>query len=182
MESEDAFSNLHYVIAIVFGLAVAVGSFSGTWAMTSMNNSQMSEVTGQEGIEMDLHIGGNFAINEVNYIDDDGHTNGAQTQGIVGMHNIQSTAQSSASVAFEGITLDAEGSIMINHNSTQGIVIGVPDVSDGLVVRDIAAEDDTVSTSGWSPSKATDSGANSMGGVAIGGVNTGGTRLEISGN
>lgn len=180
MDLENGYSTVHVMIALCFGLIVALGSYTGTSALTSLDESEMSEVTGQEGIEMDLHLGGDLTINEVNYFDDDGHSAGSGSAGVVGLHNIQSTAASSATVAFEGITLDADAGVTVNGNSTEAIVIGIPTITEGLKVTDIAPAADVPTTTGWSA--APSPGTNSMGGIAIGGVDMGETRLEISGN
>ncbi len=125
MESEKGFASLHYVIAAVFALTVALGAFAGTMAMESMTESEMSEVEGQEGIAIDLRLGNSndFKINEVRYTDGDGSTVGSTDAGNIGIHNISSVGTSTA-LNLNGITIDADPTASA-ENGTTGAIVGM---------------------------------------------------------
>lgn len=181
MDSEKGFTKIHFVIAAVFALTVTLGSFAGTMALTQMDAGEMSEVTGQEGIEMDLHLGSNFQIDEVDYIDGDGATganSGSATKGVVGIHNINPTGD----MALKGITVNAaNGSVEVGSNNTAGqaIVIGLPNIPSGIKVSDITpgGADDTA----FNANPADETGSpGSIGGFAAGGIDMAGATLEIT--
>lgn len=175
MDSEDGFTKIHFLVAAVFGLTVVLGSFAGTMALTQMDEGEMSDVTGQEGIAMDLHLGSSFAIDEVDYIDGDGATGadgGSATSGVVGIHGIEPAGN----FALTGITVNAASSgIDVGGSSSQAIVIGLPDIPSGITVSDIqpGGADSTTFTSSVGD-------ADSIGGFAAGGIDMSNATLEIT--
>lgn len=172
MDSEDGFTKIHFLVAAVFGLTVVLGSFAGTMALTQMEEGEMSDVTGQEGIMMDLHLGSSFAIDEVDYIDGDG-VGGTGSPGVVGIHGIEPAGN----FALTGITVNAasSGVAVGSATSTQAIVIGLPDIPSGITVNDIqpggATQGSFTSSVG---------NADSIGGFAAGGISMSGATLEIT--
>lgn len=173
MQSDDGFTKIHFLIAAVFALTVTLGSFAGTMALTQMDEGEMSDVTGQEGIAMDLHLGSSFSIDEVDYIDGDGATGadgGSATSGVVGIHGISPAGN----FALTGITVNAASSgISVGGSSGSAIVIGLPNIPSGITVNDIGpgASDSTSFTSTTSPS---------IGGFAAGGIDMSGATLEVT--
>lgn len=171
MTQEDGFSNLHFLVAAVFAVTVALGSFAGTMAMTSMNEGEMSEVTGQEGINMDLHLKSSLTFS-VLWQDQDGATNAGNTTGIVGLHGITPTG----SLDITGLTIDADGSTQVGSSTGGAIVIGIPSVPSGIAITDI-------DPGGAGSSDFGASSTNSIGSVKVGGISgTDGSRVEIAAN
>lgn len=158
---------------LVFGLMVIAGSFGTTHAMTSMTEDEMSGVTGQEGLEMDLHLGSSFSIDEIDYKDADGYTGASGNAGVVGIHGISPTG----SFDIEGITVDADPSVSVGGTTQGAVVVGIPSVPSGITIDAIdpgGGDDATIS--------ATPEG-NSLGSVTIGGINVGSSsRVEVASN
>jgi hypothetical protein len=171
---EDGFGKLHFLIAAVFAVTVALGSFATVQALTSMSDDAMSDVTGQEGIIMDLEIGGSFQFDAL-WKDDDGS---AGNSGVVGLHGI---TPSGSNLNILGITVDADAGVALESTATTGgtrgaIVIGIPSIPSGITVTDV---DPGQATMGSFPG----SSSNSIGSVAVGGItNVSGAEIQIGAN
>lgn len=166
-------TNVHYILAGVIGLAFIAGSFATTSAMTSLSDDEMSSVTGKQGIEMDLHLGSSFQIDEVDWKDDDGYTGAGGNAGVVGLHAISP----SGTFSIEGITIDADSSVDVGGTSQSAIVVGIPSIPSGITVGavDPGGGDETA----ISPTPEGDS----IGSFTVGGVSVGSSsRVEIAAN
>lgn len=165
----EEWGSVHFLMAGVFALALTLGSFAVTAKMQSLSDDQMSDVSGQEGIVMDMHMSG-FAIQEVTLKDADGYSTGQS--GALSLHNIQFTGAGD----FTGVTVDFDGSTTVGGTNQGAIVVGLPNIPDGIKVGNIVPGDGDATTV-----QATDSG-NSLGTGLIGGVEGSGSKVEISHN
>lgn len=154
------------LLTAVFVLTLVVGSIAPGWALEAMNEDEMEDVTGQEGIVMDVNLQSNFEIGEAQYTDADGDDG---DQGIVGIHKISPES----TMDITGITIDADGSQSVGGSPQGAIVVGVPNISSGLKVDVVPGGDDSAFSSSISS-------GNSMGTFGIGDITSSGTTIEIS--
>lgn len=149
------------------GMALCL-SFSAAHALTSMSEQEMSDISAQEGIAMDLHLDSSFTIGEAQYIDEDGADG---NEGIVGIHNVSPEG----SLDLEGITIDADGAQTVGGSARGAMVIGIPDINSGFQFSVVPGGDDDQFSTGIT-------NGTSMGSFGLGDITSGGTNIEVSGN
>jgi len=152
---------------VLTGGVILLTSLTTAHALSSMSEEEMSDISGQEGIAMDLHLDSSFTIGEAQYIDDDGDDG---DKGIIGMHNVSPEG----SMDLEGITIDADGAQTVGGNTGGAVVIGMPDVNSGIRFSVVPGGDDDQFTTSIT-------NGTSMGSFGLGDITSGGTNIEISG-
>ncbi|MFB6344462.1 MAG: DUF6160 family protein [bacterium] len=175
MESEEGFTKIHFVVAAVFALTVALGSFAGVAALSSLSDSEMSEVTGQQGIKMDVNLSSSFSFDAF-YQDADGPA-GTSTGGSIGLISVSPTS----TLNVNGVTVDATtgaslGSSGVTGGTSNAIVVGIPTIPSGIKVSTI-----NPGGAGTSLSSGLD-GTDNIGAVGIGNFNVTDASIEIGAN
>ncbi len=173
MDFEKGYSTLHFLIAAVLMITVALGSFATVTALESMAESEMSEVTGQEGMVVDIHLSSTFKINNVLWQDNTGATAAGNTTGVLGLFSISPTG--STELLLNGVTIDADGATSVGTSTTGAVVIGIPNIPTGIQLGDVDPGNTTLGTT-------TDASTNSIGAFELNGINSAGSRVEVAAN
>lgn len=113
-------------------LAAAVVAPFAHAEMTSIDDSMMSEMTGQAGITIDIDLA--MTIGEVRYIDQDGFGADGLDQGYLTFSNVQVGELGTGSLTaaqIRGVTIDVD--------NAQGIVIGLGQIGSGTDMAGLTA-------------------------------------------
>lgn len=166
--NEDGQGRVSLVVMAAFVLSVMLGSYAGVKALTAMSEDEMGDVSGQEGITLDISIQSSFTVGEMQYVDNDGNGN---TRGVVGIKNI--SPQSALDIS--GLTIDADGATTVGGTQGGAIVLGIPSVASGVRVGVVPGGDDLAFDG------ATTGGGNSMGEFGMGDISgVSGTTIEVA--
>lgn len=102
---------------LALAAAIAAAPFAAQAELTAMDDSLLSEMTGQAGVTLDLNL--DMSIAEIRYTDEDGSTDIAGNSGYLTLSNIVINGDQGNGTQAEitGVTIDVDG--------TEGIVIGL---------------------------------------------------------
>ena len=106
---------------LALAAAIAAAPFAAQAELTAMDDSLLSEMTGQAGVTLDLNL--DVIIDEIRYADEDGATVGGLSNdgGYLTLSNLVIDGDNASGQAeIKGVTIDVDG--------TDGIVIGLGEI------------------------------------------------------
>ena len=157
---------------IAFAAAVLAAPFMAQASMTSMDDSALSSVTGQDGISISGNFGG--SVGAVKYTDNDAN-GGSLSLTSVGFTNF--TISDAEPLKIDVVTVDIGGT------STQQLAITMPKMTGTVNVGGIYLGGTYVAaTTGATPVAAHNTGAASIGSLAITDLNMAGTVIKVWGH
>ena len=108
--------------------AIAAAPFAAQAEMTAMDDSLLSEMTGQSGVTLDINL--DMSIAEIRYTDEDGASDLAGNTGYITLDTIVINGDqgNGTQAIIKGVTIDVEGDTTAIGGTSGGIVIGLGEI------------------------------------------------------
>lgn len=112
-----------------FGLIVSLCPFffpSNVYALQALNEQELSEVTGREGVAFDIQGASGIEVDQADYLDNDGYNNGEA--GTLRFETVCFAAGATCgnSLDLSGGSINVDGSVSVGGSDRSAIVIDFP--------------------------------------------------------